>query len=151
MSLLDLLDDWTDQREWVILGSWHLCGLCGAKTGMNQGGSRTGVVCDACAMIDSCAIRPHEAVISRRWDRSLPRTRHVAECLHCGWWLDEQEWRDGAYVPRTVAEVAERMLEHVRPRHTSHWGESHEIDAHDELVRKQAARRAAYWARHPES
>lgn len=150
MSLLDLLGDWTDQREWVILGSWELCGLCGAKTSMNQGGSRTGVVCNDCAKIDSCTVRPHDPIAERRPDRSFPTTRtQIAHCVHCGWTVDETYWSDeGEWVPYTPDELMDLMAHHARPRHTSHWGETHEIADHDALVRAQTKRRENYWRQH---
>lgn len=145
IALFDL-DDFTETRtEWVSLG-WlpDRCGLCGVKCSMNQGGTDVGMVCDGCAQIDRCRIREHEAVVCRSTARGTVLGRLVARCLHCSWRLAESRWEEGASVPRTVEEVAAAMVEHVRPKHTSHWGESHEITAHDELVAAQAKRRASY-------
>lgn len=144
-ALFDL-DDFEETRtEWVVLSSqWERCGLCGTRCGYNQGGTDTGPVCDACAVIDRCRVREHEAIIVRYRDRNLPGAVRVAKCLHCAWFLNADRWEDGESIPRTVDEVAEAMLEHVRPKHTSHWGVSHEITDHDRLVGEQAKRRAAY-------
>jgi hypothetical protein len=146
-DLLDLLDDWTDAPEWVILGDWGLCGLCGTKCSFNQGGSRTGAVCDACALIDSCRLVCCEPVAERR-------KAHIGvdqfECAHCdcGWWQFETYWHDeGEYRLYTPEEVTDMLAEHAIPRHVSHWGMSHPPEKHDDLVKAQAKRRAAYWAR----
>lgn len=145
MSDLTLFD--LDAPEWVIIGTWGVCGLCGTKCAYNQGGTRTGAVCDDCAQIDLCTIRDHEAVIERR---SIPahRIEQVAHCEHCGWFLALEHWADeGAWVLYTPEEILDACAEHNRPRHTSHWGMSHEIGEHDALIAKQARRRAKYLAR----
>lgn len=146
MTALFDLDDFEETRpEWVILGDWDRCGMCGTRVhGMNQGGTRTGVVCDDCAQIDSCRIREHETFIVRRVARDLPGALRVAECLHCAWFLNAHDYTGGGSIPRTVQNVIEKCAEHVRPRHTSHWGMSHDIADHDRLVAGQARRRAAY-------
>lgn len=144
-SLFELEDYEETRTEWVILGDWDRCGLCGTRVrGMNQGGSLTGVVCDDCAQIDSCRIRDHEAFVVREHERNHTRALVVARCLFCAWWLNGDRWTGDRWVPLTVDEVVAAIAVHVRPRHTSHWGMSHEIADHDRLVAAQAKRRAAY-------
>ncbi|MFJ4167793.1 hypothetical protein ACIPY5_19750 [Microbacterium sp. NPDC089698] len=72
-SLLDLLDDWTEQAiEWepiyyrftlVDLVRAQLCRDCGTKVNwVNCGGSRwqgAFQLCDACASLDGCLTRQH--------------------------------------------------------------------------------------------
>lgn len=144
-ALFDL-DDFEETRiEWVILKEQYgRCGLCGTRCSYNRGGTDTGPVCDACAVIDRCRIREHEAVITRGRDRNLPGAIRVAKCLHCAWFLNADRWEDGKPVPRTVDEVEAAMLEHVRPKHTSLWGVSHEITDCERLLGEQAKRRATY-------
>lgn len=145
MSALFELDDFPETRtEWVIVGDWERCGLCGTRCSFNQGGTRTGAVCDDCAQIDECRIREHDAIVMRGRDRNLPGAVRIARCLHCAWFLNAHRWEDGQSIPLTVDEVAQAMEHHVRPRHTSHWGVSHEIDQHDGLVAAQARRRSSY-------
>lgn len=147
LALFDL-DDFVETRvEWVIVGDWGRCGLCGSKCGYNQGGSRTGAVCDDCAGVDSCRIRPHETVAERRKSGSATNSDEVAHCTQCTWSLFSMRWVESEWVEFSEEEVAAAMAEHVRPRHTSHWGVSHEIADHDRLVAAQEKRRAKYLAR----
>lgn len=137
------LDDFDETRTvWVMVGDWGRCGFCGVKCSFNQGGSKTGAVCDECAQIDHCQIRPHEPVIERRPSRLL-NIDEAAHCLKCAWFLSVADSEDVEYTPE---QVAARVAEHARPRHTSHWGMSHEIGDHDRLVAERARRRAKYLA-----
>lgn len=146
MSMLFDLDDFEETRvEWVVLsGQMERCGLCGARCSYNQGGTDTGPVCDACAVIDRCCIREHNPVAERRPERPFT-TDGVAHCENCTWvllarnWGEDREW--------TGDEILDAMAEHARPVHTSRWGVTHEIADHDRLVAEQAKRRATYLAK----
>lgn len=145
MSLLFELDDFEETRtEWVILGDWGRCGLCGATSKLNQGGTLTGNVCDDCAQIDSCRLVECTPVAERRPDRMQKDRDKCAHCA-CGWWANAEYWHDdGEWRQHTPEEVADMLAEHAQPRHVSHWGETHPPGEHDRLVAAQAKRRAAY-------
>jgi hypothetical protein len=148
-STLFDLDDFEETRpEWVLVGEWGRCGLCGTKCSYNQGGTRTGAVCDGCAQVDLCTIRPHDPVIERRPSSLNSALVEVAHCSRCGWWvLEHYRDDDGNDVAYTPDELLDMCSVHVAPRHTSHWGFSHEIADHDRLVAAQAKRRAAFLKR----
>lgn len=145
IAMFDLEDFPETRTEWVVLGDWDRCGLCGTRTrGCNQGGTRTGKVCDDCAQIDSCRLVCCEPVAERRPARVGVDQFECAHCA-CGWWAFETYWHDeGEHRPYTAEEVADLLAEHAQPRHVSHWGHAHPPSRHDELVRAQAKRRAAY-------
>lgn len=143
MSDLSLFD--LEEPEWVVVGEWGRCGLCGTKCSFNQGGTTTGAVCDDCAQVDGCSIREHNPIVERRPSPFSMSTDQVAHCDNCGWWVNADHRNDdGDWVPLTGDEVLDLCAEHARPRHTSHWGVSHEIAQHDALVAAQAKRRANY-------
>lgn len=144
-ALFDLEDFAETRTEWIPLGTWDRCGLCGVKCSMNQGGTDTGAVCDQCAQVDGCRIRPHDPVVERRPGQYGIQVEQVAHCAHCGWWINaERRNDDGDWVPLTPEEVIDLCAEHARARHTSRWGMSHDISEHDVLVAAQAKRRASF-------
>lgn len=136
--------------EWVPLG-WNdamLCGLCGRKTTMNQGGTETGPVCDDCARIDRCRLQCCTPVAERRPAKVGHEREECAHCQDCGWFLFLEQWTDdGEWKPYTPDEITDLMAAHAAPRHVTHWGEAHPPEKHDELVRAQQQRRDAYWKR----
>lgn len=151
MTLLFDLDDFEETRtEWVPLG-WNdgmLCGLCGRKTTMNQGGSDVGPVCDACAAIDRCRLRCCTPVVERRPSMFGHEREESAHCDDCGWFLLLERWTDdGELKQYTPEELTDLLAQHAEPRHVTHWGMTHPPAQHDALVKAQAKRRAAYLAK----
>ncbi len=73
-----------------------------------------------------------------------------ARCAHCGAKGGFNQGGTGGMVCDLCASIDScRVRENdvvIEPRHTSRWGMSHPIASHDELVAKQAQRRARYLA-----
>jgi len=131
------------------------CRDCGRKAAYNQGGATPGVgsymVCDGCADIDGCRLQvcnPYPVWCSDRGTH----TELAAMCEDCPWWLPAKHWGDGGeWRLLTADEVTDMLAEHAAPRHVSHWGHSHPPGKHDDMVRAQAKRRAAYLAKQKEA
>lgn len=158
-DLLDLLEDWTAATEWSPIYKVYgdlasmiqddLCRDCGAKSGYNQGGAgaprgTSYMVCDECAKIDGCYVREHEPVIERHGDQA-------ARCS-CGWWISATYWHDdGKNVEYSTDELRDILADHIRPRHSSHWGcYPHEVEECARLFQERERRRARYRAKHPD-
>lgn len=128
------------EAEWKSYLKWiYVCRDCGGKTSGSPGGAgREGgySLCEPCAAIDGCTIRPHEII---REERPCTWNSDVTELAHCtrdSWFLLEFD-RD---------ELEQRIEQHTAIRHTSRWGrDSHPPEQHDELVAAQARRRSAYF------
>ncbi|GAA3730391.1 hypothetical protein GCM10022239_03730 [Leifsonia bigeumensis] len=146
------LDDFEETRTvWEpIYGDpiTHACRDCGKRTSFDQGGGIPGVggftVCDGCAQIDQCRLQVCTPVIERRKAASYFVVPELAHCNDCYWFVLEPSTISGETI--TADDLIDMCAEHARPRHVSHWGESHLVEAHDGLVRKQAQRRAKYLA-----
>lgn len=134
--------------ESLLAPSRDLCRDCGVRCAFNQGGAGRGVlyqVCDECAKVDSCRLRCCTPVAERRPAKMWGEREEAAHC-DCGWWLYLDRWDDDGptRVPLTPDEVLDLMAEHARPRHVSHWGASHLVTEHDDLIDRRERRRAAY-------
>lgn len=128
------------------------CRDCGVKVSwMTGGGSRPGLgsfqVCEDCAQLDACRLRCCEPVAERRRAKVGVDQWECAHC-DCGWWEFETYWHDeGEHRSYTAEEITDMLAEHAIPRHVSHWGKSHFVTVHDDLVKAQARRRAAFLAK----
>ncbi len=140
------------EAEWNdYLKRSQVCRDCGANAFGGAGGASAGFqfhVCDDCAQIDGCRVRECTTVVERRPNPFGGTYDEAAHCLNCGWFVLARTWDDaGGWVDLSAEDVIDACADHERPVHTSRWGDSHEIDAHDGLVAAQVKRRATFLSR----
>lgn len=137
------------REEWRQFTGLSRCRDCGAKCSFNSGGGRAGrsyQVCDPCTQLDGAHVHCCRAARCEpfmEWSWTV-----AASCLDCTWTMwTERFVADGEPMetePIPAAEIDAAIAHHNRAHYVSHWGSSHELGQHDNLVRLQAQRRAKY-------